>query len=458
MQFLKPKLYTTWLYVTGRSSQSCILQDMREKQLLSAQQTDDLHQKRLANLLRFSFERVPYYREQLQILGLGLSNIESSPLDVLNALPLLDKGTLRKRFDDLKADDLVTRQWHINTSGGSTGEPAQFVQDRKYHHASIAAANLFDEWTGHQSGKPKVVLWGSERDLLVGKDSLRTQIGRWIRNEWPLNAFRMSETDMRHFVNTINLVKPEQVLAYVDSAFELARFIEREKLTIHAPKAILVSAGTLYPHMREMIERVFAAPVFNRYGSREVGGIACECAYHKGLHVNPYTHHVEILREDGNRCVPGEMGEVVVTLLINEAMPLLRYRIGDMAVLAQQPCDCGRHWPLLSGVFGRTNSIIRTQAGSFDSAALSSLLYFKDLEKTQPFCSFSRYQLVQKSKSDFLFRVVVNEPELWRVEKGIVLDKLSRTVGNEVKIIIKEENKIEPSVSGKYVYIYSEIE
>ena len=90
----------------------------------------------------------------------------------------------------------------------------------------------------------------------------------------------------------------------------------------------MVTAGTLFEPIRQTIESVFQAPVFNRYGSREVGDIACECEAHSGLHVALPTQFVEILRPDGTAAGPGEIGEIVVTSLTNFAMPLIRYRIG----------------------------------------------------------------------------------------------------------------------------------
>lgn len=65
----------------------------------------------------------------------------------------------------------------------------------------------------------------------------------------------------------------------------------------------------------EVLKRVFKAPIFNRCGSREVGDIACECEVHNGLHINPFTHYVEIIRLDEKFCITGKVGEVVVTSL-----------------------------------------------------------------------------------------------------------------------------------------------
>lgn len=455
--FTRPFLHSWLLRGTGRSQQLSFLNYLREHQFDTREVMAAAHDQKVAELLRFSLDKVPYYREKFGHLGLRAADIAAKPVEALRALPLLDKIILHNRLDQLKADDFDKRKWYYNISGGSTGEPARFVQDAVYCNVGQAGKMLLDEWTGYGIGMPKVILWGSERDLLVGKDTLRTRLGSYLRNEYPLNAFRMTEADMRSFVATINRVRPVQILAYADAAFELARFIEREGLSVHSPKAVMTSATTLYPHMRDMIERVFSAPVFNRYGSREVGDIACECDRHNGLHVNPYTQHVEILRADGSPCAPGEVGEVVVTLLTNFVMPIIRYRIGDMAAWAEHSCACGRHWPLLQEVSGRVNSIIKTNKGTYSSAALMTVVYFKDMEKTQPFSSFRQFQLVQKTLDRYELKLVLQDTKVWELEREQVLTKLHSVLGVNVNIKIEIVDEIVPSASGKHQFIWSEL-
>jgi len=455
--FLRPLLHSWLLRGTGRSQQLSFLKYYREHQFDTEEAIVAEHEKRVAELLRFSLDKVPYYREEISRLGLGVEDITAKPIKTLHALPLLDKTILGYRLNDFKSDDLDKRQWYYNTSGGSTGKTARFVQDAAYHNAGQAGKMLFDAWTGYAKGMPKVVLWGSERDLLVGKDSLRTRLGCYLRNEYLLNTFRMTEADMRSFVKTINRVRPVQILAYADAAFELARFIEREGLRVHSPKAVITSAATLYPHMRRMIEQMFSAPVFNRYGSREVGDIACQCECHHGLHVNPYTQHIEILRADGSPCSPGEVGEVAVTLLTNFAMPIIRYRIGDMAAWAESACECGRHWPLLQEVSGRVNNIIRTSKGTYSSAALMTTFYFKDIEKTQPFISIRQFQLLQKALDNYELKLVLQDTGAWESEKGQILAKLHSVLGANINIKIEILDEIMPSASGKHQFIWSEL-
>ena len=85
--------------------------------------------------------------------------------------------------------------------------------------------------------------------------------------------------------------------------------------------------------MREEIERAFGCPVLNRYGSREVANVAAERVPGRGLEIFTYTHLLEVVDADGRPCGPGEEGDILVTCLANYAMPIIRYRIGDRAVV-----------------------------------------------------------------------------------------------------------------------------
>jgi len=142
--------------------------------------------------------------------------------------------------------------------------------------------------------------------------------------------------------------------------------LRRQAPNLGRTLVVMVSAETLTDGMRETMERVFRAPVVNRYGTRETGGIACECRHRRGLHVTVLTHHVEVVRPDGRAAAPGEVGDLVITLLTNYSMPLIRYRIGDRGAFVADgaPCPCGRTMPRLATVAARSTRLSgRTVAG-----------------------------------------------------------------------------------------------
>ena len=457
---LRVVLHNIWQSAAGHGKQRKLLNEFLGNQFLSLPRIDHLHQSRIEAMLNHSLENVPYYRACLTEAGCTLDSIRRDPMGSLSSVPVLTKSTLKQQFENLKSEDLVERSWRYNMSGGSTGEPVRFIQDADYADYNHANKSLYDLWSGYCLGQSKVLLWGSLRDLRSGSESLKTRVGRWLRNEHWCNTFRMSESDMRGYVRRINASRPVQILAYVESAYELASFIERENIVVHRPKSVMTSAGTLQPYMREVIERVFRAPVFDRYGAREVGDIACECELHQGLHVNPLTHHIEILRSDGTSCDPGEIGEVIVSLLTNYAMPLLRYRTEDLAAWSERDCECGRHGLFLARIGGRVNSVIRTERGIFDSRALSSLLYHsRDSERTEQFRSFMRYQLIQTRRDVITLKVLVEKEnqDFWETEKKIVKSKLSDILGESVRVEVERVSEMEPSPSGKHQYIWSEV-
>src|SRR5258707_1233614 len=123
----------------------------------------------------------------------------------------------------------------------------------------------------------------------------------------------------------------------------------------------------LHDWQRRAIERAFGCPVTNRYGCEEVSLIACECERHGGLHVNADGIYLEVVRTDGTPAEPGEAGSLLVTDLVNRAMPLLCYQVGDVGALSERRCACGRGLPLLDRLEGREADYVVTPRGQLVS-------------------------------------------------------------------------------------------
>lgn len=429
------------------------LRQLEHYQWFDQKHTHALQQENLKRLLTHAYHHVPYYRKILVSSGV-INDANAINLKNFSQIPLLDKSIIRKHYEELKSDNLSNRKWYENTSGGSTGEPARFIQDKDYQEMSFAIKFLFDQWSGFSIGERKILLWGSERDLLIGRETLRVRLRRWLSNEIWLNTFKMSDEQMLVYVKHINSFKPVQILAYAESIYELSHFIERKKLKVYSPKAIMTSAGTLYEYMREKIQRVFNAPIFNRYGSREVGDIACECDNNRGLHVSAPTHFLEIIRSDGTYTKPGEVGEIVITLLTNYAMPLIRYRIGDMGMWADAPCTCGRVWPLLVEITGRTTDNFVTRGGAvIYGGFFRYLLFYQDWIK--------KYQIIQEDYNNININVVLsnNSDSLRSYEDKVneIKKKINYVMGKDCNIKFNSVKNLEPTPSGKYRYIISKI-
>lgn len=406
-----------------------------------------LQQKKLCMLLRHSYDHVPYYRIILSAAG-AVASDGTVRLENFENVPLLERETFRSNFEQLKSDDLNMRSWYENWSGGSTGEPVRLVQDRGYFYWNQGVKILFDEWSGRELVDKQMVMWASERDLMVGKESWKTYMGRWMRNERWLNTRRMSEESMSAYVEELNRFRPAQILAYVESLYELARYIDERKLPVHSPRSIMTTASVLHPHMRQTIQRVFRAPVFNRYGSREIGAIACECEHHRGLHVASFTHYVEIIAPDGRPAKPGEPGELVITALNNYSMPVIRYRIGDTAIWEEQPCSCGRALPMLKEISGRVNDCFVKRNGDLVDGRL-----FVILIGTKSFVK--KFQVIQDDVEQIKISIIPTQMHVdpWTAhvdEIETIIAKSHHLMGEDVRIQIDFVEDIPPTASGKY--------
>jgi phenylacetate-CoA ligase len=404
----------------------------------------------LSQLLAHCQRWVPYYAEIMKTVG---DAFEHDPEAYLLKLPILTKEKMRAHLAQLTSLDLDRRKWYYNTSGGTTGEPVRLIQDRDHGDRGNALQQFYSTWAGAEIGDPKVYVWGSERDILG--ISLRESVKKWGTNllmrQTFLNAFGMTPQKMRAFINMLNTQRPKLIIAYVDSMFELARFVQREKIAVSPQSSIITSAGTLTPFARETIEGVFQCQVFDRYGSREVNDIAGECAAHRGLHVFPWGCYVEIVDSEGNRLPAGMEGNIVVTCLSNYAMPLVRYQIGDRGILsAESSCVCGRRGQMLERVLGRNDDVFKMEDGTqVNGGYVSVLLYFRPW--------VLKYQIVQKSYSSILFKIKKTEEDCDPEELADITRKVRALMGEKCRVDFEFVDDIPNSPSGKFRYTISEV-
>ena len=408
----------------------------------------------LIALLQHAAAHVPYYGDVLRAAG-AVGPDGAVDLGRFESITLLDKDTVRRRFADLASDDLAQRTWNYEHTGGSTGDTVRLIRDRGMSEW-IRALNLFeDDMVGRRADEKTLFLWASVQDLEGIREKFRPRVGQWLRAQRRLNSFRMSQEQMRDYVATINSYRPDHMIAYVESAYELARFAERNCFSVHSPHTIVTSAGTLQPHMRDTIERVFSTSVFNRYGSREVSNIAYECESHEGLHAVLPTAYIEILRPDGDRVELGEVGEVVVTSLITSRMPLIRYRIGDTAVWAAKPCTCGRPWPLLASVTGRmSDTFVTAEGGCVPGEYFEYVFYFQDWVQ--------KFQVIQESVHEIRMRIVSRSDlpkaaEVTVAGKAEIERKTHLVMGDACHVTFEIVDDIAPTPSGKYRYTVSKV-
>ncbi|MFW9924137.1 MAG: phenylacetate--CoA ligase family protein, partial [Candidatus Thorarchaeota archaeon] len=359
-------------------------------------------EENLKKIILHCWNYVPYYKrvfEEVEVVSNGKVILEN-----FDKIPILNKEILKRNFDMLVSNDndLKKRKKYLNSSGGSTGEPTRFFQDQHYKIQELATKWFFFDFITDYPCK-HISLWGSERDIITRKFNLKKLIMNKLEGRLILNSFRMTRANMDKYVKKINRSRPKIIESYVQPIYELASFIKNNNLKIVSPKGIITSAGTLYPEMRDLIREVFRCPVLNRYGSREVGDVACSCNKSNELHVNIINNYIEILDENLKPVKPGTLGQIYITKLTNFTMPLIRYKIGDLAIPSDnQLCECKRGLPLIKFVEGREMSVFRTSDGSIIPAEF--FIHFIGVVFNEGI--ISKFQVIQNSYSKLTIKYV----------------------------------------------------
>ena len=398
------------------------------------------------DLLLHVSKNVPYYHRFFKKLGMVDDGVVD--LSKFDKIPILSKEIIRRHHGELVSKDYMTRKWYYNSSGGSTGEPIRFIQDDLYGKWGNATSKYYykDILGIDERSAKKVILWGSERDLFEGDAGFKANIVNWWTNTVFLNSFRMIKEDMDKYVGIINSYKPDLLRGYTGSLYELSRYVERKNVAIYTPKILISTAETLRGEMRQKIESVFGTKLYDFYGSREVSNLAGECR--AGLmHVFMFWNYVEILDHNNRPVKGGEEGKVVVTNLHNYSMPLIRYEIGDMAVLGPEKCKCGNVLPTLKKVIGRiTDHFVKEDGTIIHGEYFTHLFYLKDWVQA--------FQVIQEDYQKIKILIVL-EGSINRSKKKDVENKIKLLMGQDCKIVWEFVEDIPKTKSGKYLYTKS---
>jgi phenylacetate-CoA ligase len=411
-------------------------------------QLQNQQEEKLRQLLLYSYQNVPYYQKVLSETGVIKNN--KVILQNFDNIPILTKKIIREQADNLYSKDYKRRKWYYNTSGGSTGEPVTFIQDKAYKSWGMAFTYYCYYINGRDIGQPMLKLWGSERDVFKGAEKISTRIQRFLFNITMLNSFKMSESDIKRYVTLWNKTKPAIVHSYTSSVLEFAKYVERSGAKVYSPVSIICTAETLTEEIRYYVEKVLKTSVLNQYGSREAGFIGCECLKKEGLHIFPLNNKIEILDDNLKSCEAGQIGNIYVTTLNNYSMPLIRYKIGDTGIPSKKEiCSCGRGWPLIESVTGRQSNHFRTKDGKvIHGEYFTHLFYMKR--------GVRKFQVIQHDYNHVEVTIVpdgqVNEDDVADIRQKILL-----VLGSQCKVIFRFVEEIPTTTSGKFRYTISKV-
>jgi phenylacetate-CoA ligase len=322
----------------------------------------------------------------------------SSQWKQLDGIPLLEKEDIKTigpiQFMDF-TNSYIT---HKIATSGSTGSPMIIFADREQLEWRFAATLRALTWTGWKIGKKQLRLWHQKIGMKRGQ-VYKEKLDAFLLRRKFVPAFEFNEEKVEELFLLIEKYKPFIIDGYAESFDYLTK---HDRLIQHKTGAVMSSAQTLTSQVRSKLEKKITKKVYDKYGSREFSGIAYECGKGPWFHVVSECYIIEILDSELNQVQPGQTGEIVVTDLKNKVMPMIRYRIGDIATAVDEtkPCECGRESQRIGAIAGRTAALIVTPLGRSLPGTFFAH-FFKDYEEI-----VNHFQIIQEKPHEIKMKIV----------------------------------------------------
>jgi phenylacetate-CoA ligase len=278
-------------------------------------------------------------------------------------LPLLEKESIRQHEYAFVVEGKNNKELWIEKTSGTTGTSLKIYWPMSMVPQWWAVMEVMIRYVaGVAQEIPRAMLGG--RPVVPG-DMNKPPYWRFNRR-WQqlyLSSYHVSKKTSSGYITALKKYDSAWMTGYGSAIAALADSALDEGIDPYELRAVIVSGDTLLPGMRLSIEKYFQCKCFNHYGQSEGVAMAMECDQGR-MHIIPMVGIIEIVRKDGLPCQPGEVGEIIATSLLNDSMPLIRYRIGDYAAWAQdQYCPCGNLNPIITDLEGRTDDYLLTSDG-----------------------------------------------------------------------------------------------
>ena len=419
------------------------------KECMSRDELQNLQSARLVKLVDRVYHNVEFYRKKMQQLGIEPGDIKG--IEDINKLPFTTKADLRDNYPFGLFAVPQSQIVRVHASSGTTGKATVVGYTRKDIDVwSECVARAFAQAGLNRDDIIQVAYGYGLFTGGLGAHYGAEKLGATVVPMSTGNTKKLT-TMMKDFGATAIACTPSYLL-HIAETLEAEDDINNIKL-----KAAICGAEPWTEQMRKQIEEKLHINAFDIYGLSEImgPGVACDCIYHKGLHVNEDHFFPEILNPDTLApCAEDETGELAFTTLTKEGIPLIRYRTRDLTSISYAKCECGRTTARLSRFKGRSDDMLIIRGVNvFPSQVEAALL---EMGETSP-----HYMLIVDRINNLdTLEVQVEVDEAFFFDRLSELDNLTKkiahviqqAIGLAVKVKLVEPNTIERSM-GKAVHV-----
>jgi phenylacetate-CoA ligase len=402
----------------------------KDIETISRKALEEMQLKRLKQTVRQAFKNIPFYKEHFSKSDVKPADIKS--LRDIRKLPFTTREDLRANYPFGLLAVSKERVVRLHTSSGTTGKPKAIFFSKKDvdRAAELIARCLIMTGVKKDDVLQNMMTYGLFTGALVMHYGAE-KVGVLVIPAGPGNTKRQLAL-MQDFKTTTLHLTPSYALY-------LAGVMHKEGLTPDKDfflRRAYMGSEPYSEETRKKIEKSFNIDVYNSYGLSEMNGpgVAFECLEKNGMHLWEDNFIMEIIDPDTGEQMPeGEKGELVLTTLCREAMPIIRYRTSDITTIIPGKCKCGRTHCRISRIIGRTDDMIIVRGVNiFPQQIERVLMGIKAVAQN--------YQIVLESYDQMTVRVEISK-ELFdgRVEHLVNLQ-------NEITEKLRSEILVRPKV------------
>jgi phenylacetate-CoA ligase len=409
---------------------------LEQEQWLSAEALATRRRRRLQELL-IQAAAAPYYRAVLR--DAEIQDLRKVQWHEFEKLPFLDRQVIAQHGLKVFLTVDEPRLFSVTTSG-STGTPGRFLR------SSLEEAEFSARW------RRVYAAWGcsafdSQVNVAIAGKPARTGPVALLRKIGALPPVESlaSNTPPEQVLERLRHLTPPILTGYAGAIEALADHVLATGARIKPPRAVLCTAMEVTDRCLELAEQAFRAPAVDVYVTNEFGVVAWSCPVRRDLlHLNDDALVVEVVGPDGSPVPSGARGELVVTGLGLTSMPLIRYKMGDLASGVAGPCECGRGLGLLTRVEGRTAHAIHRPDGALITTPVITHLF----GRAEAYAWVRRFQV--REEPGHLLRVLLEarQPPT-EDQRHALLRTLQSGIGPDVQIALEIVDQIPVALSGK---------
>lgn len=404
---------------------------------LSSIEIEKYQKNKLEDLLKFATENSEYYKK------LEISFIKDNPIENLKKFPILTKSILKENTDIILTEPKINLL--KNGSSGSTGEQTIVYWSKKEQTINRATQLLWWKWGNYTIGDRLI-----QTGITPNRIGVKKYKDFFFRTKY-IQAFSHNSEEIASFLKSLN-PKTEYILAgYASSLFVFSKIAKENNINIKIKSAI--SWGDkLFAHYKIAIQDAFGCKTYETYGSAEglMIGAQKDLDY---LYIVSTNVFVEIVDDNGNEVEDGTLGNVIVTNLNGFAMPLIRYKIGDLAVKLPKekyPQERNLKLPIFEKIIGRDTDIVKTPSGNY-MVVHSFTGIFEHIPEIKQFC------VVQNNLFGITIMYIKGsnfKPEIL----SAISKKIEHQLNEPFEIRFEEVEKIDATASGKPQLIISNLQ